>query len=439
MSLRLSISAEWVASHTESEQIRQTAARMRISVGDDVATHAEDIWSKSVSDDVFLSAYPLALWFAASWWRLRWEPPRGPDSMATLSWRLAHEMPAAGHGFVWPRLVFASDGEVVELRSHPTRPVPTEPIRYLADFRASVPVLEFERGIDEFLNLVVARLDAVRVESGLEGVWEEVLEERQDSAATQYRRLEAQLGYDADEATEATVLGFIELVSEAGEAAVDEIAPICAGDRPLATLDTIRQWANSVGVEGQLQRFSGVSEFVSEPGYSHAEPWERGRRLASQVRVEMDLDCKPLTDAALAAVLSTSVTLFQDSGPATGQRLGLAVRTNGSERVKILLHRRNPPGRRFEAARLFADGLVAGVGDHWLPATDAKMARQKFQRAFAAEFLCPIGGLRERLNGDHSEDALTEAGDYFGVSSWAVRSHLALNGDLPLFDLGAER
>ena len=63
--------------------------------------------------------------------------------------------------------------------------------------------------------------------------------------------------------------------------------------------------------------------------------------------------------------------------------------------------------------------------------TDAGTARQKAQRAFAIEFLCPISALENYLKHDFSEEAVEEAAEYFGVSELAVRSHLANHGRIP--------
>src|SRR5208337_4842513 len=67
------------------------------------------------------------------------------------------------------------------------------------------------------------------------------------------------------------------------------------------------------------------------------------------------------------------------------------------DRLKLLFRKKNRPARRFEAARFIADHLCAERRDRWLPVSDAATARQKVQRAFAAEFLCPIASLRNYL------------------------------------------
>jgi Zn-dependent peptidase ImmA (M78 family) len=99
----------------------------------------------------------------------------------------------------------------------------------------------------------------------------------------------------------------------------------------------------------------------------------------------------------------------------------------------LFFRRRNRPGRRFEAARFIAEQLQAPTTDRWLAATDARTARQKTQRAFAAELLCPIDVLRSELAGDYGDEALEEAAERFGISVRAVQSQLA-NHDLIPFD-----
>jgi hypothetical protein len=99
----------------EAPEVRHTAAMLRIVVGNDVVTRNEDEWAQTVREEVRLSAYPLALWLASSWWRLRWEPLSISRSIPGQSWRMAHEMSAAGYGYVWPRMLFAFDGECVNV------------------------------------------------------------------------------------------------------------------------------------------------------------------------------------------------------------------------------------------------------------------------------------------------------------------------------------
>jgi hypothetical protein len=100
-----SMDVSWLQGSYGPSEVRETAASLQIAAGGNIATRMEDGWSKSVQLCARVSAYPLALWIASSWWRLRWEslPFRTtPD----VSWRMAHEMPAAGYGFLWPLVTF---------------------------------------------------------------------------------------------------------------------------------------------------------------------------------------------------------------------------------------------------------------------------------------------------------------------------------------------
>jgi hypothetical protein len=64
------------------------------------------------------------------------------------------------------------------------------------------------------------------------------------------------------------------------------------------------------------------------------------------------------------------------------------------QRMKFVPRRRNPVGQRFELARFFGEYLrFPKDRKGWLASTDLATSRQKYQRAFAAEFLCPLDSL----------------------------------------------
>ena len=137
---------------------------------------------------------------------------------------------------------------------------------------------------------------------------------------------------------------------------------------------------------------------------------------------------EPLGDKDLAEFLQISPDYLNEK-PSVRAPLGLAVRSGNSRDLTLLFHKRNRPGRRFEAARFIADYLTAEGSDRWLPVTDAATARQKLQRAFAAEFLCPIDALRAYLGEEFPPEAFEDAAEHFGISEIAIKSHLA-NHDL---------
>jgi hypothetical protein len=66
---------------------------------------------------------------------------------------MSHELPAAGKGFIWPQLLYVSDGESIRVICRQSPALSNEPVHYLSEFEATVPVREFEIGVDSFMDL----------------------------------------------------------------------------------------------------------------------------------------------------------------------------------------------------------------------------------------------------------------------------------------------
>jgi hypothetical protein len=94
------------------------------------------------------------------------------------------------------------------------------------------------------------------------------------------------------------------------------------------------------------------------------------------------------------------------------------------------LSRRLTTGRRFELARILGDQIASGLDEHMIPVTRSHTYRQKLQRAFAAELLCPFEALDAFLDGDYSAQGCEDAAQHFKVSEQAVWT-LLINNDLP--------
>ena len=95
-------------------------------------------------------------------------------------------------------------------------------------------------------------------------------------------------------------------------------------------------------------------------------------------------------------------------------------------RSRIALRSKWEAGRRFDLARLLGDRLL-GQDEPLLPATRAYTYRQKAQRAFAAELLCPYHAVRDFLGTDRSAERREEAASYFNVSPLAISTVLVNN------------
>jgi hypothetical protein len=424
------INCHWESALHDTPEVCETSGLLTIRLGNTVVTRNEDVWSRTVRDEVRLSAYPLALWFAASWWRLRWEPlPMSPTP--NHAWRMAHEMAAAGHGYLWPQLFFAFDGESMHVWARQSAPDAQAAVRYLLDAHHAIPGSAFEQMLDEFIAHVIARLDAVDVRrTTLHDLWHEIMEERHDADLAAYRSLEAMLGFDPDECPVELHQKFASLIPRAGAAAITELAPVCASADPGATLERVITFANAEGLEGRIDLANPLSDSFSTFSTFSTPAWQRGRALARRVRAAVGLNGAAVTDKLLCELVNLPMerALNTEDTPRTRSPLSMAIRHGESRQLKFLLRKRNKPGRRFELARLLGDALMADTEDRWLPATDAKTARQKMQRAFAIEFLCPIQSLTAFLGDDFSSDATEEAAEHFGVSHTAVETHLVNNG-----------
>lgn len=416
------ILTEWSWAENARPLNRETAAELTLLVDNQPLTQLLDKWSKTVTSRARVSAYPLAEWLAANWWRIRYEP--GPDAGAppTPEWRMAHELPAIGAGYVWPGVRLVSDGESMQISARNSGTVAWESAEYLLDLApTSVTYPDFDREIDAFITLVLDRLAGMDMkDSELAVLWADVLAERSDPEVTAWRQLEARLGFAADEAPQGLMALMSSLTLEAGEAAVNEVAPILGSTETVRRIQTLTDLAHSAGVAARFD----LSLDASPPRRGET-PADEGRRLAHAVRKYIGKQEGPLEDRRLAEILNLSEKKLQTPVYAKAP-LGLGVKKAGRV-VDLHFRRQQKTARRFEAARFIADHIIAPSEDRWLPQTGTSTARQKIQRAFAAELLAPIADLRAMIQDDFSQEAVEEAAEHFQVSPLTVRSHLANN------------
>jgi hypothetical protein len=155
--------------------------------------------------------------------------------------------------------------------------------------------------------------------------------------------------------------------------------------------------------------------------------------LAKLARHAWGLNGGRVTSQALAGILQVperSIEAPPEKLP-KGIPIGLTVQKGDSERLKFFFRRSHRQSRRFESVRFLADWLMHREVDRWFPETDAATARQRVQRAFAAEFLCPIDELTAVLGDDLSDDSLENAALYFDVSARTIVSHLVNHHLMP--------
>ena len=74
MTNRLEFQWEWLPPFDFKSAEGYTFAAVKILVGGRPATELEDLQSQTLRKGMYVSLYPLALFLAVNWWRLRWEP-----------------------------------------------------------------------------------------------------------------------------------------------------------------------------------------------------------------------------------------------------------------------------------------------------------------------------------------------------------------------------
>ena len=428
MTSDLQFAFDWLESRASSHEERITYAALTVQVDGRVLTEVEDVLVKTIRPHIHVSLYPLALWFAANWWRLRWEPMS--DSAVSSDWRMSHSLAAVGHGWAWPDLSFASDGETVRLDLKASDPG-ISPVRYLRDWTAHVDAAGFEQAVSDLIETVLRRLEGFGMNrTQIHDIWKQVSAERMDPAQSRWRKLEALLGCDPDESDEARVAHLIELGDEIGQQAVDEVVAELRAGAPDA-LDRlvvdVRPVASPITVPiVPLELPLHSSERAPDAG----PPWLRGELAAQAARAAWGVPRGPVRNSLLSELFDIeplvleSADLFESPFPA-------GFRNEGERSMSVALARRHPLSRRFALLRLVADHLNAHGTDRLLPATEAGTARQKVQRAFAQEFLCPLEDLSDFLAGKRIDSEMIEtAAAHFQVSPLLVQHKLENKGIL---------
>lgn len=397
-----------------------TLGELCIQVGQTCLTQAIESETNKLRDGANLSAYRLAEWLVWHWWRLRWEPAR---QRRDVDWSAAHDLACIGGGWLWPNITIKSDGERILLHARPSRAVQTEPLRYTTDANKIVSAATFEEGIDEFVSSVLSRLEACHCQdSDLHSIWSELRSERKDEEITLYRRFEAFLSYDPDEADPALIERLIEYGRAVGLDAMSEAA---ADDHKSAL--GVREAARKFGFD--THSGDGVQSVSESPAIDRSlvPAWKVGVDLAHQLRRQESLGEEPISNARLSELFGIRKQSLTKKEPTRNIAFAFALDAENSTKGRVVLRSPREHGRRFAVARLLADRILGDQNELLHPATGTYTYRQKMQRAFAGEFLSPIDSLLDFLNNDLSDEKQQDAAEHFNVSPITVQTLLVNN------------
>ena len=257
-------------------------------------------------------------------------------------------------------------------------------------------------------------------------MWGELKEERVDPQQTMYRRIEALLGANPDEGDPRRIERFLRDSEILGEQATDEVAAgasIKASD--VMSAGSLRKMARDSGFE--VSDRNGASPMTDSP-MSRMEsdvrgsliPWQVGADAAKSFRRGERLGEDAISDRALCEMCGIPPKSLNQSSIKSPMAFTLA----SKGRKRIVFRARVRTGRRFDAARLLGDKLIVQNGEALQPATSTHTFRQKVQRAFAAELLCPIDALLTMVESDQSDESIEEAAAAFKVSPMLVARQL---------------
>ncbi len=433
MTHSLQIETEWLDAPDDDPLEKSTFAQISVITNGQSLTELEDVIARTTRPCMRGSAYRLAYWIAENWWRLRWEP-----EVDSIEWRLAHVMAAVGGGYAWPDIRFASDGLHVLVEARRTSSNQGAPVRYLGSPSVQVPAETFELGIDDLVERVLARLSSFKVrKNDLTILWAEIRRERADEAVYAVRQLEALLGFDAGEAPKELLQGLFDLEKCAGRKAVNEIAA-ASKEKAGSVVQVALESAQASDVTIRLTSIPEVRTLFRSQADMNALPWQRAELAARLARDVWGIQAGPVSNEVLSDLLGLPKDRLETGGPVAA--LGIAAglrRTRGDDAVSVVQRAKAPTGRRFEIVRLVADHIVAPDDDHLLPITTARTDRQKFQRAFAAEFLLPFQEMREQLGeatsgeSEIGDDKIEDTAAQYQVSPLMVRTSLVNRGVLP--------
>ena len=428
--LTVSLSSETLASGSVEE--RATFGLFVVTANDRLLTAGEDTDRSELRHGPHVAGYPLAEWLAWNWWRIRWEIGRPSDKDAGRRWDFAHRMVTVGEGYAWPNIAIFSDGVQAFLTSEPSRNPDAVLFRYLgAHGRETVPAECLETAIDEYVEDILARLEGQGLrDTNLHRLWNDLKTERQDRELKRFRRLEAQLGRDPDEADENAIRHRLDDAATLGEEALGEVAADAAlrGHAPdrMMSVDDITDIATRSGFDANANDAITLADVAAMPQPGKAEAWRVGKRVAQELRDQETLDGHPISDGSLAGFAGTTSNVISGKDRYSD---GISFVLNQEDsRAQVSLKSKWETGRRFELARLIGDRVLGNQMDYsaerLFPATRASSYRQKMQRAFAAELLSPFASVDDMLDGDYSEEKQNDVAEHFNVSPMTIRTQL---------------
>ena len=398
--------------------------RISMRLGDACLTRLIRRGSNGPDDWLEAPPVPLAFWFIDNWWRMRWEPT--PHRELNAEWRLAHHLSSVGAGYHWPNVSIWGEGSRVGIAVHADINNLKPSLKFVAQpLLDYVPSPTFEDAIDRFIQDVLE--DVGDASDGLNAEYRQLQSERTEPAVAAWRKLEAMLGFDPDEAPDGLVARLESLSAQYGSGPLQEAALAHQGERAAEVLDNCIQAAKSSNV---LIRSPYPGETIANPIHIDREsiqsPCVLGVDAANQVRDWLGVPPGPIPNTRLSEIVGTNVDHLTTKRRSVCE-VPYALRLREENGSRLALRSTWSHARRFELCRSLGD-IIWSRNDSMGPLSAAKSERQKFQRAFAQGLLYPFDDLQAYVNTDEpGEDDIHAAARHFHVSERLIEATLISN------------
>ena len=409
-------------------ELAATWAALCIRFGDSAITRVLDARAKTIREFLHLPLYPLAEWFAANWWFLSHEF-ENPDKKTAADFRHRHNLATGREGYAFPNLEVISCGAFTRL-AWQREILPWHNVTFLEQGENWVASNEFRASCAGLIDAVIRRLDALGIrETFLQQEWLAI--QAADEEEAEFCGTAAGLGWDPY-AIDDGRRGFVLLLAEKLGDVLAEAVPA------MRSPDDYEDWRD-IGLtiaEARkfnrlpLQRLRSFGRDFMQDGATRPYPWDAGYDLARRLRRFLDVGTDPLRDMGELAQAfgedAESIDRVSKSNVALGwPSLVDAVVAQDDEGPAFAFRRlgKHEDGRRFHFCRALAEVLMSPGSDTLL--TKAHSERQKRNRAFAAEFLAPSQGLKQRVRHQVVDsDEMNEIAAHFGVSSLLIEQQI---------------
>lgn len=444
MKFKLSYNWKDKVSDVRLDSHRATMAEFIISVGEKKFTKNEPLTLSEDEDNfpknsIFVSLFPLAEFIAANWWPLVHEQSEKIKVICSankIDFKRRHWINSHTDGFAYPEVGFFGADSAIKINSNVSS-IESANIQYtetsggLSDSFNGTDRLEVEGELLEFIRLTIERLPSNDDKIWLADAFQRIETSRKDPDELLYCKCAGLLGadpYDPDSDAESAIFDTVSILGKS--LAIELFATAEAFNVTDKAIEIKKQVDHIVKRSSEAStHIHGLKTALGLGSLSAQQPWMAGYEAANKLRNLQDISAfSPLYNIDdVSKLLVNMNSRFITTNPNIKQ-LGLRsiISNNGSGLSAMILAdlNKSADAGKFQLASAFSDFLFSDE-DELFFSTQSVTDRQKRNKAFAAELLAPINGIRERFSMTKSIDENTsDIARQFNVSSYVVRYQL---------------